>query len=81
MYSNIDIYSNFFKIGDQYACRYNLDESYLLNEKIERLFISEDNPCDLLEGQVDGAIILSICEESDYFSLAYGLEASDAVFG
>ena len=61
----IDIYSNFLKIGDQYACRYNLDESYLLNEKIERLFISEDNPCDLLEGQVDGAIILSICEESD----------------
>ena len=25
----IDIYSNFLKIGDQYACRYNRDESYL----------------------------------------------------
>ena len=49
----IDIYSNFLKIGNQYACRYNLDESYLLNEKIERLFISEDEPCDLLECKVD----------------------------
>lgn len=76
----IDIYSNFLKIGDQYACRYNLDESYLLNEKIERLFISEDKPCDLLECKVDNATILSICEESDYFSLAYSLEVSDAVF-
>lgn len=76
----IDIYSNFLKIGNQYACRYNLDESYLLNEKIERLFISEDEPCDLLECKVDNENILSICEESDYFSLAYSLEVSDAVF-
>ena len=76
----IDIYSNFLKIGNQYACRYNLDESYLLNEKIERLFISEDEPCDLLECKVDNENIRSICEESDYFSLAYSLEVSDAVF-
>lgn len=76
----IDIYSNFLKIGDQYACRYNLDESYLLNEKIERLFISEDTPCDLFECPIDSATILSICEESDYFYLAYELEKSDSVF-
>lgn len=76
----IDIYSNFLKIRDRYACRYNLDESYLLNEKIERLFISDDNPCDLVECTVDDATIFSICEESDYFSLVYSLEESDAIF-
>lgn len=76
----IDIYSNFLKIGDYYACRYNLDESYLLSEKIERLFISEDEPCDLCTCEVDNETILTICEESDYFSLAYGLEVSDTVF-
>lgn len=77
----MEVYSNFLEIGGQYACRYNLDESYLLHEKIERVFLPEGEPCDLRVREADApATVLSICEERDYFSLARGLEASEDIF-
>lgn len=65
------IYSNFVQTDHGVACRYNIGDTQLKAEKIERISVreAEDRELEIVSEVEDDVDYFSICDEADYFQL------------
>ena len=76
-----EIYGKYLETEAGIACCYNLDDSKLSHEKIERESFAP-RPCSLswTQEQVDGIVRVNLCNAVDYYELVGGLESSNSCY-
>ncbi len=73
-----NIYGNFTKTEQGIACRYNLDNNVLANEKIERrVFSPLPDSIPQLSSLMEGQNYINLCNDVDYFQLVQSLYTTD----
>ena len=78
----ISVYSNFVKTDAGVACCYNIDDSLLKSEKIERIRVLEAKDKEIEELSNDDASddYTTICNDVDYYQLVSSLKATDQTY-
>ncbi len=76
------VYSNYVKTDAGIACCYNIGDSLLKSEKIERIVIKGAEEKELEEIQLDSVPedYTNICNDVDYYQLVCGLKNTDQSF-
>ena len=75
------VYSNYLMTDQGVACCYNIDDSQLKTEKIERFPLGEPAvPLQLIAKKDEGMTYLNLCDDVDYFQLAVELTRSSTAF-
>ncbi|MDR0530617.1 MAG: DEAD/DEAH box helicase [Oscillospiraceae bacterium] len=76
-----NVYSNYIHTPQDVACCYNITESQLLHEKIERHRISvPGQPLPLSEAPQESFIHTNLCDDTDYFALIQQLQTTQGNF-
>ena len=76
------VYSNYVKTDAGIACCYNIGDSLLKSEKIERIVIKDAEEKELEEIQLESVPedYTNICNDVDYYQLVCGLKNTDQSF-
>ena len=74
-----NVYGNYLETSRGTACCYNLDETQLRHEKIERISFPVP-PVPLEEKDSPDAQTVNICDDTDYYELAEGLRVTEESF-
>lgn len=76
------VYSNFVNTDFGVACCYNISESLLKLEKIERIIVKNADEKDLKELESSDGLddYINLCNEIDYYQLVRGLETTDLIY-
>lgn len=76
------VYSNFVYTDVGLACCYNISDSLLKSEKIERIIVknAEERELDELQSSVVPEDYTNLCSEIDYYQLVRGLETTDLIY-
>ena len=76
------VYSNFVNTDQGVACCYNISDSLLKSEKIERIIVknSESQELNVIQGENVLEDYTNLCNEVDYYQLVQGLSKSDRAY-
>lgn len=78
----VSVYSNFVRSEEGIACCYNIGDSLLKSEKIERIRVlgAKDKEIEVIDSDSAPDDYINICNDVDYFQLVSALKTTDQTF-